>query len=62
MGTIAKGDLASFEAECCEAVPAPRAQLTFSGKQLYPGTLLYRCGDWLRDVQKLAFEKGIFKC
>lgn len=36
--TIAKGDLARFKAECCQAVPAPRAQLTLGGKQLYPGT------------------------
>lgn len=61
IGTITKEDLARFETECCHAVPAPRAQLTLGGKQLYPGTPLYRCGDWLRDVQKLAFEKGIFK-
>ncbi|PYH99865.1 hypothetical protein BO71DRAFT_367918, partial [Aspergillus ellipticus CBS 707.79] len=61
IGTIVKGDLAKFEKECCEAVPPPRAQLNLRSQQLYPGTPLYRCGDWLRDVQKLAFEKGIIR-
>lgn len=61
IGTIAKEDLARFDSECYQAVPAPRTQLTLSGKQLYPSTQLYRYGDWLRDVQKLAFEKSIFK-
>ncbi|CAG8894386.1 unnamed protein product [Penicillium egyptiacum] len=61
IGSIAHTDLPRFETECCRAVEAPRAQLTLGGKQLYPGTPLYRCGDWLRDVQKLAFEKGILK-
>ncbi|EPS28163.1 hypothetical protein PDE_03109 [Penicillium oxalicum 114-2] len=61
IGTIAKEDIARFETECCQADPAPHTRLTLGGKQLYPGTQLYRCGDWLRDVQKLAFEKGIIK-
>lgn len=61
IGTIAMADLATFETECCKAVEPPKIQLTLRGAQLYPGTPLYRCGDWLRDVQKLAFEKGIFE-
>lgn len=59
--TIAREDLVRFENECCLAVPAPRAQVTLSGKRLYPGMPLYRCGDWLQDVERVAFEKGIFK-
>lgn len=45
IGTITKGDVTKFETEYCQAVPTPQAQLTLSGKQLYPGTPLYRCGD-----------------
>lgn len=61
IGSIVHTDLSRFETEYCRAVEAPRAQLTLGGKQLYPGTPLYRYGDWLQDVQKLAFEKGILK-
>ena len=61
IATIAADDLPRFESECCEFIPPPRPQMTLSGKQLYPGTPLYRCGDWLRDVENLAVEKGILK-
>jgi hypothetical protein len=54
-------DLDKFREECCLAVPPPRAQVTLNGTRLYPGTPLYRCGDWLKDVQDIAFKKGIFK-
>ncbi|KAB8227952.1 uncharacterized protein BDW43DRAFT_233453 [Aspergillus alliaceus] len=59
--TIAKGDLARFETECCKAVPPPPAQMTLGGKRLDPSKPLYRCGEWIQDVKKLTFEKGIFK-
>lgn len=61
IGTIAQADMARFETECCLAVPPPPAQVTLSGKRLDPSKPLYRCGDWLEDVKRLAFEKGIFK-
>ncbi|KAL2837000.1 hypothetical protein BJY01DRAFT_221404 [Aspergillus pseudoustus] len=61
IGTVAIGDLTRFEEECCRAVPPPRPQVTLGGKRLYSGTPLYRCGDWMRDVLVLAFEKGIFR-
>ncbi|KAJ6068815.1 hypothetical protein N7499_010702 [Penicillium canescens] len=58
---INEGDLERFRVECCLAVPPPRPQVTLGGKRLYPDTPLYRCRHWLKDVEKLAFEKGIFK-
>ncbi|KAB8257981.1 hypothetical protein BDV32DRAFT_77001 [Aspergillus pseudonomiae] len=61
IGTIAKGDLVRFETECCKAVPPPPAQMTLGGKRLDPSKPLYRCGEWVEDVKKLAFEQGIFK-
>lgn len=61
IATIAREDLARFESECCLAVPPPKAQVTLSGKRLYPGEPLYRCRDWLLDVERVAVEKGIFK-
>ncbi|KAE8352301.1 hypothetical protein BDV28DRAFT_4299 [Aspergillus coremiiformis] len=61
IGTIAQGDLARFETECCRAVPPPPAQLTLANKRFDPSKPLYRCGEWVEDVKKLAFEKGIFK-
>jgi hypothetical protein len=57
---INEEDLDRFRQECCLAVPPPRPQVTLGGKRLYPHTPLYRCGHWLKDVVKLAFEKGIF--
>ncbi|RAL03165.1 uncharacterized protein BO80DRAFT_423137 [Aspergillus ibericus CBS 121593] len=61
IATIAKDDLIRFEQECCEVVPPPTAQVTISGKRLDPSKPLYRCGGWIEDVKKMAFEKGIFK-
>lgn len=61
IATIAREDLSRFEAECCLAVPPPKAQVTLGGKRLYPGEPLYRCGEWLLDVERLSVEKGIFK-
>ncbi|KAJ5873811.1 uncharacterized protein N7529_002241 [Penicillium soppii] len=61
IATIEEEDLERFREECCLAVPPPQAQVTLRGTQLYPDTPLYRCGDWLKDVQELAFKNGIFK-
>jgi hypothetical protein len=61
IATIEEGDLERFREECCMAVLPPRAQVTLKGTRLYPDTPLYRCGDWLKDVQDMAFRKGIFK-
>lgn len=61
IATIAREDLARFESECCLAVPPPKPQVTLSGKRLYPGEPLYRCRDWLGDVESVAVEKGIFQ-
>lgn len=61
IATIAREDLARFESECCLAVPPPKSQVTLGGKRLYPGEPLYRCGDWLEDVERVAVEKGIFR-
>lgn len=61
IGTIMSENLGKFEKECCLAIDPPKPQVTLGGKRLYPGTPLYRCGDWLRDVVNLAFEKGIFE-
>ncbi|KAJ5194733.1 uncharacterized protein N7498_008171 [Penicillium cinerascens] len=60
IATIAAPDLARFEDECCLTVPPPRAQITLSGKRLFPQIPLYRCREWLADVEKVAVEKGIF--
>lgn len=61
VATIAEEDLERFREECCMAVLPPRAQVTLRGARLYPDTPLYRCRDWLKDVQEMAFRKGIFK-
>ncbi|KAF7590396.1 hypothetical protein BBP40_002897 [Aspergillus hancockii] len=61
IGTIAVGDLAKFETECCNAVAPPGSQVTLSGKRKDPSKPLYPCNHWLDDVIKLAFQKGIFK-
>lgn len=50
-----------FERECCLAIPPPKPQVRLNGARLDPGKPLYRCGEWLRDVMDLAFEKGIFE-
>ncbi|CAG7922317.1 unnamed protein product [Penicillium olsonii] len=60
LATIEEDNLDKFVKEVCLAVPPPRAQVTLRGARLYPGTPLYRCGDWLKDVQEMAFQKGIF--
>ncbi|KAJ5120853.1 uncharacterized protein N7515_010241 [Penicillium bovifimosum] len=61
IATIEESDLDRFREECCMAVLPPRAQVTLKGTRLYPDTPLYRCGDWLKDVQDMAFRKGILK-
>lgn len=61
IATIEEEDLEKFREEVCLAVPPPRAQVTLRGARLYPDTPLYRCRDWLNDVQEMAFRKGIFK-
>ncbi|CAG7947185.1 unnamed protein product [Penicillium salamii] len=60
IGTIEEEDLDKFIKEVCLVVPPPRAQVTLRGTRLYPDIPLYRCGDWLKDVQEMAFQKGIF--
>ncbi|KAI9375148.1 hypothetical protein BJX61DRAFT_550019 [Aspergillus egyptiacus] len=61
IGTIAASDLERFETECCKAVAPPALQMTVTGQPLDPSRPLYRCNQWLDDVVKLAFEKGIFQ-
>lgn len=61
IGTIAIGDLARFESECCKTVAPPGSQVTLNGKRKDPSKPLYRCNHWLDDVIKLAFQKGIVK-
>ncbi|KAJ5098065.1 hypothetical protein N7532_005066 [Penicillium argentinense] len=60
VATIAPENLERFEKVCCLMVPPPKPQVTLSSKSLVPGAPLYRCAEWLRDVEKLAVEKGIF--
>ncbi|KAI5294912.1 hypothetical protein KEM55_006405 [Ascosphaera atra] len=60
IGSIAIEDMKRFEGECCEVVPPPASQVFLNGKRKDPSKPLYRCGQWLRDVIDLAFEKGIF--
>ncbi|OQD76513.1 hypothetical protein PENDEC_c004G03098 [Penicillium decumbens] len=60
IATIAEDDLARFETECCLTVSPPKAQVTLSGKKVFPQTSLYRCREWIADVEKVAVEKGIF--
>ncbi|KAL4780582.1 hypothetical protein BJX76DRAFT_337570 [Aspergillus varians] len=61
VGTIAEEDVAKFETECCEAISPPAPQVKLNGTRLDPSKPLYRCGEWVEDVKRLAFEKGIFK-
>lgn len=61
IGTIEEEDLGRFREECCLAVLPPRAQVTLKGTRLYPDTPLYRCIEWLKDVEELAVRKGIFE-
>jgi len=61
IGTIAIGNLARFEPECCNAIAPPGPQVTLNGKRKDPSKPLYRCNHWLDDVISLAFQKGIFK-
>ncbi|KAJ5572621.1 hypothetical protein N7450_009605 [Penicillium hetheringtonii] len=53
-GNVLQG-MNQIQTECCQAVPAPRAKLILGGKQSYPGTPLYRCGN----VQGLSSDKGL---
>ncbi|KAJ6148504.1 hypothetical protein N7497_010486 [Penicillium chrysogenum] len=52
IGTIEEEDLESS---------SPRAQVTLKGTRLYPDTPLYRCTEWLKDVEEMAIRKGIIK-
>lgn len=60
IATITDVNIARFQEECCLRIPPPRAQVTLSGERLFPETPLYRCREWLDDVEKVAVEKGIF--
>lgn len=60
IATITEANLTRFENECCLSVPPPQAQVSLSGTRLFPEIPLYRCTEWLDDVEKVAVEKGIF--